>query len=168
MPSSQRAISYDHAVLGLLRISMGMIFLWAFVDKLFGLGFSTKASAAWLQGTSPTLGYLQFATHGPLAFLFQTLAGNIFVDVLFMTGLLCIGLALILGIGVRVAGYSGAIMLMLMYLSALPPEHHPFLDEHIIYALLLILFTRVPVGEWIGFGKKWANLSVVKKYRLLQ
>ncbi len=27
--------------LGLLRLSLGLVFLWAFFDKVFGLGFAT-------------------------------------------------------------------------------------------------------------------------------
>ena len=37
-------------ILGLLRISIGLIFLWAFFDKLFGLGFATSFDKSWLAG----------------------------------------------------------------------------------------------------------------------
>ena len=56
-------------VFGLLRVAMGWTFLWAFVDKLFGLGFATGRNAetgaivfggpdAWINGGSPTAGVL--------------------------------------------------------------------------------------------------------------
>jgi thiosulfate dehydrogenase [quinone] large subunit len=162
-------ISFEQSCLGLVRISLGWIFLWAFLDKVFGLGFATEAGKAWLDGVSPTTGYLQFATHGPLASVFQALANNVMVDWLFMLGLLLIGLSLMLGIGVRVAGYSGSLLLFLMFLAAsLPPEHNPLLDEHIIYILVLLAFTRLPVGEWLGLGKWWSALPIVKKYPALR
>ena len=44
--------------LSILRISMGFIFLWAFIDKLFGLGFSTASDKSWLSGISLTQNYL--------------------------------------------------------------------------------------------------------------
>jgi len=157
-------LSFEQSLLGLLRLSLGWIFLWAFIDKVLGLGFATEPGKALIDGVPPTLGYLTFATHGPLAPLFKLLAGNILVDWLFMTGLLFIGLALILGIGVRIAGYAGALMMALMFLAAsLPPEHNPVLDEHIVYMLVLVLFTQLPVGNYLGLGKWWSQVPVVKQ-----
>ncbi len=125
-----------------LRISMSLIFLWAFFDKVFGLGFSTVPEAAWIRGGSPTTGYLQYATHGPLASFFQSLAGSAGIDWLFMLGLLGIGVGLLMQKFIRSASYAGMVMLLLMYLSALPPKHHPFLDEHVVYALLLAYIAK--------------------------
>ena len=59
---------------GLLRIAMGWIFLWAFLDKCFGLGFATGrdpetgaidfgSADAWINGGSPTEGFLSFGLH---------------------------------------------------------------------------------------------------------
>ena len=31
-----------------IRIAMGFIFLWAFLDKVFGLGFATTSDKSWL------------------------------------------------------------------------------------------------------------------------
>ena len=53
-------------VLATLRISLGSIFLWAFLDKMFGLGYATSSEDAWINGGSPTEGYLQFAAGGIL------------------------------------------------------------------------------------------------------
>ena len=36
------------------RLSLGWIFLWAFLDKLFGLGHETPSARAWIDGGSPT------------------------------------------------------------------------------------------------------------------
>ena len=77
-------------VWGVLRLLLGWTFLWAFVDKLFGLGFNTVADKSWLDGVSPTFGFLKFGTKGPFASLYQSLAGNPVVDWLFMMGLLLI------------------------------------------------------------------------------
>ncbi|NQV12207.1 DoxX family membrane protein [Candidatus Uhrbacteria bacterium] len=116
-------------VWSILRIVLGWTFLWPFLDKLYGLGFTTAPEASWLAGGSPTFGFLSFATKGPFAEIFQGLAGNVLVDWLFMLGLLLIGLALILGIGVRIAGYAGVTMMVLMFLAgSIPPEHNPLID----------------------------------------
>lgn len=149
-----------------LRIGMGWLFLWPFLDKLFGLGFATGPEDAWIAGGSPTFGFLKFATSGPFASLLQGLAGNPIVDWLFMLGLLFVGLALLLGIGVNIAGYSGAVMMLLLWLSRLPPENNPVLDEHIVYMIVLIGLARVRAGHWVGLGKWWSQL--VKNYPFLQ
>ncbi|MDP3970821.1 MAG: hypothetical protein Q8P90_03905 [bacterium] len=157
-----------HFILGLLRISIGWIFFWAFIDKLLCLGFPSEGGKCWIDGGSPTAGFLQNGTSGPFASLFQAMADNGFVDGLFMLGLLGIGLALILGIGVKIAGYSGAILMILMWLAVLPKENNPFLDEHIIYLLLLKIFILTNSGEYIGLGKWWGSLELVKKYPILK
>lgn len=153
---------------GVLRILMGWTFLWGFIDKLYGLGFTTEAGKAWIDGVSPTSGFLQFATKGPFSDLFQILAGNAVVDWLFMLGLLLIGLSLILGIGMKIATNSGIVLVLLIYLSALPPEHNPIIDEHIIYAVLLLTLNRVEAGNYWGFGQTWQKIKFVKDNPILK
>lgn len=162
------SLKKNQIIWGFLRLGMGLIFLWAFFDKVFGLGFVTAKESAWLAGGSPTLGFLQFGTTGPFAAFYQNIAGNLIVDWIFMIGLLLIGLALILGVGVRIAGYAGALMMLLMWTAVLPPEHHPFLDEHIMYGIVLIGLTFVKSGHWIGFGKWWSRFNITKKYPMLE
>lgn len=153
---------------GLLRLSMGWLFLWPFLDKVFGLGFATEAGKAWINGVSPTAGFLTRAAKGPLAGFYHSLAGNVAVDWLFMAGLLLIGLALLLGILTRIAGQAGALMVILMYSALLPPQQNPFLDEHLLFALIMVGLTLVPSGQWLGFGKWWARLLIVRKYPWLE
>lgn len=147
---------------------MGWIFLWTFLDKLFGLGFATEAGKSWLDGVSPTLGFLKFGTQGPFASIHQAMAGNAVVDWLYMLGLALIGLALLFGVGVRIAGYTGSIMMFLIWSAVLPPEHNPFMDDHIIYILVLLGLTFVPAGRYLGLGQWWASTTVVQKYRILE
>lgn len=137
--------------------------LWAFMDKLWGLGFATPAEKSWLNGVSPTLGYLKSAA-GPLAGFYQAIAGNPVTDFLFMLGLACVGTALLLGVCVRVAGYSGALMMLLMWSSHLPPQQNPFLDQHIIYILVFIGLSFSDAGETWGLGKWWGKTKLVKKF----
>ena len=85
-------------ILAALRISLGWTFLWAFLDKLLGLGLSTAPENAWIAGGSPTYGFLTHATAGPLARLYQSIAGHPLVDALFMFGLAGLGVALMLGV----------------------------------------------------------------------
>ena len=153
--------------LALLRIAIGSVFLWAFFDKLLGLGYSTLPSKAWLAGGSPTFGFLKSAS-GSFAPIFNGLAGQMWVDWLFMAGLLGIGIALVLGIGMRVAAYTGSLLLLLMYLAVFPPKTNPILDDHIVYILALLALNSANAGRFLGFGKAWGKSKLVKQYPLLQ
>ncbi|HAO81737.1 MAG: DoxX family protein [Parcubacteria group bacterium GW2011_GWD2_43_10] len=142
----------------ILRLGLGFIYLWAFLDKLFGLGFSTEVGKSWLNGVSPTAGFLKFSTHGPLAGLYQALTGSGLVDWLFMLGLAGIGLGLILGIMVRIAAWGGVVLMSLMYLAIIPTENNPIIDEHIIYILVLVGLAINHKDNW------WQRTKLVGKY----
>ncbi len=94
--------------------------------------------------------YLEGAT-GPLASWFQSLAGNPAVDWLNVWGLTLIGAALIVGLMVRPAAFFGAIMMTLYYLSDLEGNTaHGFIDQHIILAVIMVLFMAGGVGHTLG------------------
>ena len=154
-------------VFALARISIGWVFLWAFLDKTFGLGFATEAEDAWIEGGSPTFGFLEFGTSGPLQEFFQSFAGAAWADWLFMIGLLGIGLALMLGIGVRIAAVTGATLLVLMWAAALLPESNPFMDDHLVYALVLVGLAMSDSGETWGFGRSWKQTMLVQRFPFL-
>lgn len=166
--SSRR--DHHHAarvVWAITRIILGLIFLWAFLDKLFGLGFATPAERAWLNGGSPTRGFLS-NVDGPFTGAFTLLAGNVAIDWLFMIGLLGIGLALVIGIGLRIAAVAGATMLLLMWAASLPLETHPLLDDHIVYAVVLIGLAFERAGQTWGLGRWWASTPLVERARWLE
>lgn len=147
--------------LAVTRILLSLIFLWAFVDKLYGLGFATPAERSWLHGGSPTTGFLS-GVEGPYGPFFQALAGNALVDWLFMLGLLGVGVGLLFGIAMRLSIVSGAVMLFLMWMASLPLANNPFIDDHIIYiAVLAVLWFELP-QQRLSAGYKWRELSFVK------
>lgn len=53
------------------RLSLGWVFLWAFLDKAFALGHDTAGSASWVNGDSPTKGFLGMAAAGPFKGLYR-------------------------------------------------------------------------------------------------
>lgn len=144
------------------RIGMGFIFLWAFVDKLFGFGFATPEGKGWIDGGSPTKGFLSGA-EGPFAGFYKDIAGTTFANTLFMVGLAGIGLALLLGIGMRIAAASGALLLTMMYTVVLPPTTNPVIDDHLILAVVLIWLAAVGAGSIIGLGRWWTSTPLVKR-----
>jgi thiosulfate dehydrogenase [quinone] large subunit len=164
-PTQSKAFGYVTAA---LRLALGWIFLWAFLDKLFGLGHETESKAAWINGGSPTSGFLGHATVGPFADTYQNIAGQAWADWLFMIGLAGIGTALIAGIAIRVAAASGALLLVLMWTAVLPPENNPFMDDHLVYALVLIALALVKAGHVLGLGEVWERLPLVQRYTFLR
>jgi thiosulfate dehydrogenase (quinone) large subunit len=110
--------------LAVLRVSMGFVFLWAFLDKAFGLHYSTPSSKAWIHGGSPTKGFLTSVDVGPLQSWFHSIAGTWWADWLFMVGLLGVGLTLILGVLIYAGTAAGVALLGLMWLAEFPLAQH--------------------------------------------
>ena len=163
--------------LAVLRIGFGLTFLWAFFDKLFALGFATGRSvdpatgaetvdrfgdAAWINGGSPTEGFLTFGAKGPFQDFYNSIAGDPWADWLFMIGLAGIGFALTLGIGMRLATISGALMYVLMWTVVLPPENNPVLDDHLLGAVTMIVLLLTAAGTTWGLGQAWNRTTMVR------
>ena len=151
----------------MLRLATGFIFLWAFLDKTFGLGFSTPVERAWINGGTPSQGFLMSpAVTGPLKGFFAGIASPA-TDILFMLGMLGIGLAVMLGIGLRVSAVAGSALMILMYLAEWPftpnaSSTNPLVDYHIIYALALVVVAATAAGDTWGLGTWWKNLPIVR------
>lgn len=165
MVASKKNVNYTKSwqALAVARVLVGFVFLWAFFDKLMGLGFSTPHGKSWLDGVSPTTGFLKMGVNpnGPFVDFFHGLAGNVLVDWLFMLGLLGIGLALVLGIGLRVAAVAGSLLLLMMWAAELPLKTNPIIDEHIVYASLLWVVALAP-RKW-SLIDRWLETPTVKK-----
>lgn len=159
-------------VIAALRIVVGWSFLWAFLDKTFALGFTTEAGNGWIEGGSPTTGYLSGAAEGWFGGLFSALAGVALVDWVFMLGLLGLGLAAILGVGLRVAAVAGVAMAAMMYASQLPLEvgaaTNPITTTHWYYALLFVIFPLVDAGRTWGLAGLWERTPMVRAARWLR
>ena len=161
-------------VLAALRLTTGFIFLWAFLDKTFGFGFSTASEKAWIHGGKPSQGFLGNLAEGkPLTGFFGSIASPL-TDVLFMLGMLGVGLAVMLGIGTRVAAWAGSIIMALMWLAEFPlvtgqgdAATNPLIDYHVIYALSLVLVALTYAGDTWGLGRWWKSLEIVQKNRWL-
>jgi thiosulfate dehydrogenase [quinone] large subunit len=165
--------------LAITRLSLGWVFLWAFLDKLFALGFGTGrdaetgvvdrvGDAAWINGGSPTEGFLKFGADGPFKGFYNDIAGAAWADWLFMLGLAGIGIALMLGITMRIAAVAGALLLVMMWSVVLPPENNPFMDDHIVYALVLVALALTSAGKTLGFGRVWERIPLVARHGFLK
>ena len=172
--------------LAVLRIAFGFTFLWAFLDKTFALGFSTGAQfaedgsrtgidfmaqdAAWLNGGSPTNGFLTFGVpaDNPFKDMWTNMAGDTWVDWLFMIGLLGVGVTLLLGVGMRIGTAAGALMYAFMYAASLPLENNPVVDDHLIGVIVMVVLALGAAGTTWGLGRYWNRLGLVQKYPILK
>ena len=179
MPAKKTNSATGGYAWALARISLGLIFLWAFFDKLWGLGFATCRNAktdvvtemckqAWVKGGSPTTGFLKFGTKGPFAEFYRNLAGNHFIDALFMAGLLLIGLALLFGIGMKIAAVAGSLLLFMMWSATLWPANNPVLDDHIVYIFVLVGLTLTNGDQKLGLRNWWVKQDLVKRFPVLE
>jgi thiosulfate dehydrogenase [quinone] large subunit len=160
-------------VLALVRIAFGFTFLWAFFDKLLALGFSTGRAengtvdrfgdAAWIHNGNPTEGFLKFGAKGPFEGFYHAIAGQTWVNVLFMLALLGIGTALLLGVAMRFAGLAGGVLYLMMWTVAMPPETNPLIDDHILGGLTIVALALLAAGDTWGLGHRWAKIPVVAK-----
>ena len=165
-------------VLAVSRVVIGFTFLWAFLDKLFGFGFATPSSRAWINGGTPAQGFIK-NIEGPFHDVFQIFA-NPFGDWLFMAGLLGIGVAMIAGAGLRIAAVAGTLLMLFMFLAEWPTatalvdgkvvsgSTNPIVDSHWHEALLLIISAVTLAGDTWGIGKWWGNLSFVRNHGWLR
>lgn len=141
----------------LLRVVLGWFFLYAGYSKFASGAFS---AAGFLKGaqTFPGL-YAWFASPENL----------VWVNPLNMYGQILIGIALILGVGVRFASIAGALMMLLYYFPSLDfpkaGDHGFLVDDHIIYIAAFLVLAAVRAGRTMGLeatverlvanGKSW-------------
>lgn len=162
-----------------LRLALGWTFLWPFLDKTFGLEFSTASSKSWINGGSPTNGFLGHVQVGPLQSVFRGIAGNVVIDWLFMLCLLGVGVALLLGVVLRIAAVSGSLLLILMWAAEWPMSQsssagvatgstNPFLDYHLIYAIGLVVVAALGSASVGGLGKWWCSRPVVAAHPIMR
>jgi thiosulfate dehydrogenase [quinone] large subunit len=161
--------------LAVLRFATGFVFLWAFLDKTFGLHYSTSSAKAWIHGGSPAGGFLKSVDVGPFQSAFHSIAGTWWTDWLFMLGMLGVGVALVAGVAIRAAAAAGVVIMTMMWFAEFPFAQHtsagapsastnPLTDYHFIYAVVLIVLAATYAGNTWGLGRIWARLPFVSRH----
>ncbi|MBB0247097.1 DoxX family membrane protein [Streptomyces alkaliphilus] len=166
-------------LLAVLRVATGLIFLWAFLDKMFALGWATPSGRGWIEGGSPTAGFLGSVSVGPFESLFNSWAGAAWTDWLFMLGLLALGLTLVLGVALWPVAIAGAVMLAFMWAAVWPPGRflsdgspsgstNPLVDYHVVYAAVMFVLASTRAGDTWGLGRLWARIAPVERFPWLR
>jgi thiosulfate dehydrogenase [quinone] large subunit len=174
--TSESAVTATTAayVLAATRTLLGFVFLWAFFDKAFGWGYATPAAKSWVNGGSPTKGFLKGVSAGPMESTFHSWAGSGLVDWLFMLGLLGIGIGLVSGIALKLTAAAGTAMMAFMWMAEWPLARHtstgaatmssnPVVDYHILFAAVMIILAVSAAGTAFSLGSLWARLPFVSR-----
>ncbi len=132
----------------IIRVAIGWHFLYEGISKLFIENWSSQSYLA--NATGPFSGFYHWLASG------ESLVGVI--DFLNVYGLILMGLALFIGIFIRIASGAG-ILLLVLYYFAYPPfgtslfgtteGHFYIVNRNFIEAFLLIWFV---VSKQLGYG----------------
>ena len=145
--------------IAILRIGVGVIFLWAGLEKLLApepwsaagfLEFATGGSLGWpfvagevAEGTvfNPTQGiWVDLATND---------AAMTFINVLVPWGQLGIGVGLILGLLTRFSAAMGTLMMLFFFVAAWDFEFG-IVNQHLTYALVTAFLGLIGAGNFYG------------------
>jgi thiosulfate dehydrogenase [quinone] large subunit len=137
----------------ILRLVIGSLFLEAGLNKIIN-GFS---AAEYLASGS-----------GPFAGWFANMVSIVdALSVLVIVGETLIGIALIFGAMVRLASFSGIVMMILYYLPYLPPESG-WIDLHIVLIFVFIVIILSGSGYYFGIDRfalrlksRWIGLRLI-------
>lgn len=144
----------------ILRVSMGWLMFYAGVTKVLDPNWSA-------------VGYLKNAKTFT-EFYDWFLQPNILPIINFVNewGLTLLGVSLILGIGVRLSSILGAGLMLLYYFPVLQYPyilpHSYIIDDHIIYALVLLYFAAVRAGRVWGLENWCSNLPICRSFPRLR
>jgi len=163
-----RIVERSHQIgIAILRIGVGVIFLWAGLEKVSA---SEPFTAA---------GFLQFGTNGSLGWPFVTgtvAEGTVFnpthafwaglaanesamsvINLLVPLGQIGIGVGLILGLLTRFSAAMGTLMMVFFFLAAWDFEFG-IVNQHLTYALVTAFLGLIGAGNYFGLDRPVGEL----------
>lgn len=141
--------------LTVVRVAIGWLIFYAGITKVLDPAWTAKG---YLMGAKTFQGFYSWLASP------QNIA---WVNFLNEWGLTLIGISLILGLGARLSSILGVLLMLLYYFPVLefPKVEHGFIvDEHIIYAALLLSFAAVRAGRYYGLDNWCASLPICRRY----
>ena len=150
----------------ILRIAIGWMMLWGFLDKMFGLGFETEPGSGLIDGVSPS-SFVVYVTGGIFKDLFLSMAGNPFVDFMMMAGMLAIGITMIFGFATKLTSIAMTAFLLVMYMLCVPPLDNPLIDYHITWIFAVWAIYLLGGYDHLSVRERWNSLGIVKRFPIL-
>ncbi|MEX2054573.1 MAG: DoxX family membrane protein [Candidatus Andersenbacteria bacterium] len=140
----------------LLRVALGWLFFYSGITKVLNPEWS---AAGYLAGAKTFSGLYQWFAQPEILPV---------INAINEWGQLLLGIALLLGIVVRLASVGGALLMLMYYFPVL---EFPYIgrtafliDEHIIYALALWVLAAFRAGRVWGLETWCSQLPLCSKY----
>lgn len=144
----------------LLRLSLGSLFFYAGLTKLFDPSWS---SVGYLTHAKTFSGFYAWLASPQLL---------PFIDFVNEWALTLVGLSLLLGLFVRLGSYGGAMLMLLYYFPVLdgvyPNTHSLIVDEHIVYAFAFLLLASLRAGRVFGLETWCEKLPLCSRFPRLR
>ncbi len=141
------------------RIVIGVIFLWAGLEKVIGGGGEWSAKGFLAFGTSGTLGWpfvtevVEGTVFNPTHEFWVGLSANAgvmsVINLLVPFGQVAIGTSLILGIATRFASAMGALMMLFFFFAAWDFAYG-IVNQHLTYAVVTLGLGIIGAGNYYG------------------
>jgi thiosulfate dehydrogenase [quinone] large subunit len=142
-----------------LRVGVGIIFLWAGLEKVIGAGGEWSAAGFLGGGTGGTLGWpfvaesVEGVVYNPTHDMWVVFTENStimsIINLLVPWGQVGIGLSLILGLLTRFGAAMGTLM-MLMFFVAAWDFQFGIVNQHLTYALVTFFIGYIGAGNFYG------------------
>lgn len=151
---------YERLALVSARVALGWLFFYAGITKVINPAWS---AGGYLKGAKTLAGfYAWLASPGVLPV----------TNFINQWGLTLLGVSLILGLFVRLTSVLGAVQMVLFWIPILSfpkvGDHSFIVDEHIVYALVLLYFAATRAGRVWGLDDRCAKLPICAKYPKLR
>lgn len=159
---------FHQAGVALLRIVVGIIFLWAGLEKLLGAGPEGFSAGGFLQfGTAGSLGWpfvsgevAEGTVYNPTHDLWVGLAENTtamsIINILVPWGQLGIGISLVLGLLTRFGAIMGALMMLFFFLAAWEFAYG-IVNQHLTYLVICLAIAGLGAGKYFGLDAYLAD-----------
>jgi thiosulfate dehydrogenase [quinone] large subunit len=141
------------------RIVIGVIFLWAGLEKVIGGAGEWSAKGFLAFGTSGTLGWpfvtevVEGTVFNPTHEFWVGLSANAgvmsVINLLVPFGQVAIGTSLILGIATRFASAMGALMMLFFFFAAWDFAYG-IVNQHLTYAVVTLGLGIIGAGNYYG------------------
>jgi thiosulfate dehydrogenase [quinone] large subunit len=141
------------------RIVIGVIFLWAGLEKVIGgagewsakgfLAFGTSGTLGWPFVTEVAEGTVFNPTHDFWVGLSANAGAMSVINLLVPFGQVAIGTSLILGIATRFASAMGALMMIFFFFAAWDFAYG-IVNQHLTYAVVTLGLGVIGAGNYYG------------------
>ena len=147
-------------VVVIARVVIGIIFLWAGLEKVVGGGGAWTAKGFLAFGTGGSLGWpfvtgevAEGTVFNPTHDLWVSLAANdgamSLINFLVQFGQIAIGTSLILGVATRFAATMGALMMIFFFFAAWDFAYG-IVNQHFTYAVVTFGLALIGAGNYRG------------------